>query len=244
VLVRLDAADRLVRLVETRGSVGADEATVTLLALAGAPREVARAVLERVVAEDARLVWGAGGVALAPSPLASVALGRATFCVIDIETAGLSARAGAVTELGAVRLKGDRPVRELELAGPGATSPLALRRLARLARGAAIAGHNVRYDLRLLDELTLSAMGARIAAPVVDTLVLARRLLGRRIERYTLASLADFFGVQDAPCHRALPDARATAAVLARLVELARERGAATLGDLCALARPARRGVG
>ena len=241
---RLDAADRLVRLVDSRGTVGAEEAAVMLLALAGTPRKVAMTVLERVVAEDARLVWGTEGVSLAPSPLASVPLGRAAICVIDLETSSLRANATAVTELAAVRLNGGRPVRELEVAGPGASSPVALRGLSHMARRAAIAGHNVRFDLRFLDELTRAATGARVAAPVVDTLVLARRLLGTRIERHTLDALAEFFGVPDPPCHRALADARATAAVLVRLVELARERGAATLGDLCALARPARRTVG
>ena len=75
---------------------------------------------------------------------------------------------------------------------------------------------------------------------MVDTLVLARRLLAGRTRSFSLAALAVFFGAGTAPCHRALPDALATAEILLRLLELARERGAATVGDLCAWSRPRR----
>jgi DNA polymerase-3 subunit epsilon len=53
-----------------------------------------------------------------------------------------------------------------------------------------------------------------------------------------LAALAHFFGVPTEPCHRALPDARATAEILVLLVGLAQERGARTLADLVELAAP------
>jgi GIY-YIG catalytic domain/UvrB/uvrC motif len=45
------------------------------------------------------------------------------------------------------------------------------------------------------------------------------------------------------PCHRALPDAQATAEILVALIGLAQERGARTVDDLCELAAPRRRRV-
>ena len=80
--------------------------------------------------------------------------------------------------------------------------------------------------------------GRRVAAPVVDTVWLARRLLQRRSERFSLASLAHFFGTSTSPCHRALPDAVATAEILVSLLGLAQERGARTLSDVLELAAP------
>ena len=74
--------------------------------------------------------------------------------------------------------------------------------------------------------------------PVVDTVWLARRLLGERTRRVGLATLAHFFGVSTEPCHRALPDARATAEILLVLIGLAQERGARSLADLVELAAP------
>jgi DNA polymerase-3 subunit epsilon len=114
-----------------------------------------------------------------------------------------------------------------------------LEHLLALTRGAAVAGHDVRFDVRFLDARLRRLHGARLAAPLVDTLTLARRLLAGRTERFSLPALAHFFGVPTRPEHRSLPDARATAEVLLELIELARERGARTLADLCALARPA-----
>src|SRR5919206_4953449 len=64
----------------------------------------------------------------------------------------------------------------------------------------------------------------------------ARRLFALRHAPAGLASLAHFFGTSATPCHRALPDAQATAEVLLALIGLAQERGARTVADLCDLA--------
>jgi DNA polymerase-3 subunit epsilon len=101
-----------------------------------------------------------------------------------------------------------------------------------------IVAHNARFDLAFLDREVERLTGARVAAPVVDTVWLARRLLAGRARRFGLAALADFFGVSTAPCHRALPDARATAEVLLPLLGLAQERGARTVADLVELSAP------
>jgi len=64
---------------------------------------------------------------------------------------------------------------------------------------------------------------------------LARRLLAGRVPRASLAQLSYFLGTSVQPCHRALPDARATAEVLLALIGLAQERGARTVSELVAL---------
>jgi len=50
--------------------------------------------------------------------------------------------------------------------------------------------------------------------------------------------LAQFFGTEARPCHRALPDAQATAEILVQLIGLAQERGARTVAELVELAAP------
>ncbi len=237
-LVRLDAADQLARVVASRPSVPVAEAARILLALPGEPGTVARRVLDRVVAADARLELCEGAVRLASSPLAEQPLERAAFCVVDLETTALSAREGVIAEVGAVRVSGGAVARELEIVGSRARSERAMRLLFRFAGDAVLAGHNVGFDLRFLERVVASR-GERVAAPVVDTLVLARRLLRGRTSSFSLAALAELLGTSETPCHRALPDARAAAKVLLALVALARERGARTVGDLCALSRPA-----
>jgi len=256
-----DAADRLVELVEARrGPVPAHEAARTLFALASAPTALARSLLDDVVTGDARLAWRGASVGLASPPGADVALEDAHFVVVDLETTGLSPRTSRICEIGAQR------VRALELedafetlvdprvALPAAVTSitgiraealrgapraqLAVRRLLAFAGDAAIVAHNARFDLAFLDREVELLTGRRIAAPVVDTVWLARRLLGERTKKVGLASLAHFFGVSTEPCHRALPDARATAEILVVLIGLAQERGARTLADIVELAAP------
>jgi DNA polymerase-3 subunit epsilon len=82
-----------------------------------------------------------------------------------------------------------------------------------------------------------------LSEPPLCTAALARRLLEGRLRRVSLASLANFFGVPTQPCHRALPDAEATAQVLVHLIGLAQELGARRLSELRTLAAPRKRRV-
>jgi DNA polymerase III epsilon subunit family exonuclease len=118
---------------------------------------------------------------------------------------------------------------------------LAVRRFLAFAGDAPLAAHNARFDVGFLDQAVQRLTGRRVAAVVVDTVWLARRLLQRRSERFSLAQLAHFFGTSTAPCHRALPDALATAEILVALLGLAQERGARTLAEVIELAAPRER---
>jgi DNA polymerase III epsilon subunit family exonuclease len=257
--LRLDAADRLVELVEERrGPVFADEAARRLFALRQGPVALARSLLEEVVEADARLVWTGDTIGLARPPGEGLLLEEATYVVVDLETTGLRPGACQICEIGAVR------VRRLELAeeyqtlvnpgmpmAAGAAALTGLRddqlrrapppavavgRFLRFAGDAVVVAHNARFDLAFLDRETERLTGSRIAAPVVDTVPLARRLLAGRVPRASLDQLSHFVGTSARPCHRALPDAQATAEVLLALIGLAQERGARTVADLIALA--------
>jgi DNA polymerase-3 subunit epsilon len=257
--LRLDAADRLVELVEERrGPVYAEEAARRLFALRHVPQGYARTLLAEVVSEDARLAWSGDAVRLTTPLGHDLPLDRATFVVVDLETTGLRPGTCRICEIGAVR------VREFELgdtfqtlANPGerlapavasltglrdpdlrrAPTPLvAVRRFLRFAGDGVLVAHNARFDLAFLDRETERLTGKRLAGPVVDTVALARRVLAGRSERAGLAALAHFFGTSTRPCHRALPDALATAEILVQLLGLAQERGAVTVADLCELA--------
>jgi len=261
VQLSFDAADRLVELIEARcGVVPVDEAARVLFALQSAPTAIARSLLDDVVRGDARLAWHGGAVGLAGAPGLEALLEDATWIVFDLETTGLSASSSRICEIGAQR------VHELELeetfetlVDPGLPLPaaitsltgitaaslgaapraqLAVRRFLAFAGGAVLVAHNARFDLAFLDREVQRLTGQRVAAPVVDTVWLARRLLGERTRRAGLAALAQFFGTSAEPCHRALPDAQATAEILLALIGLAQERGARTVADLVELAAP------
>ena len=261
-----DAADRLVELVEERrGPLSVEEAARCLFALRQAPAGLARSLLEDVVAGDSRLAWRGGRVSLASEPGEEVPLELARFVVVDLETTGLRPGQSRICEIGAVRVDGLAPAGTFEtLVDPGEPLPRliasltgiadadlaeapgpaeAVRRFLAFAGDSVLVAHNARFDLAFLDREVERLTGRRVAAPVVDTVGLARRLLAGRVPRASLASLSHFFGTSVRPCHRALPDAQATAEVLIGLLGVAQERGAETIADLCRLAAPRRRRV-
>jgi DNA polymerase III subunit epsilon len=261
-----DAADRLVELVEERrGAVSAEEAARVLFALRQAPEGLARSLLEDVVAGDSRLAWRGGAVTLAGEPGADSPLELARFVVVDLETTGLRAGQAKICEIGAVRIEGLVPTGIFEtLVHPGRPLPLlvssltgivdadlrdapasgpAVRKFLSFAGDAVLVAHNARFDLAFLDREVERLTGRRVAATVIDTVGLARRLLAGRFARASLASLSYFFGTSVQPCHRALPDAQATAEILVALIGLAQERGAETVADLSALSAPKARQV-
>ena len=186
--LRLDAADRLVELVEDRrGPVPAEEAARKVLKLGTAvPVGLARSLLDEAVRDDARLRWAGDLVALTGAPAEELVLEHATFVVFDLETTGLRPGTARPCEIGAVR------VQELELgerfqtlANPGArldpavaaltglrdvelrrAPPVAaaVRRFLAFAGDAVLVAHNARFDMAFLDNETMRLTGRRVAA--------------------------------------------------------------------------------
>jgi DNA polymerase III subunit epsilon len=257
VQLRLDAADRLVELVEERrGPVAAEDAARAVLKLGSAvPVGLARSLLDEAVQADARLRWAGDLVRLAEAPGESLLLEEATFVVFDLETTGLRPGSARPCEFGAVRVRGlTLEERFQTLANPGArlapavsaltglrdeelrrAPPVAaaVRRFLSFAGDAVLVAHNARFDMAFLDNETARLTGSRVVATVVDTVGLARRLLGR--QPANLAALSYRFATDARPCHRALPDAEATAEILLCLIGMAQERGARTVADLVEL---------
>ncbi len=260
----LDALDRLVEILEERGPLSVVDAARALFATPSISDGLAASLIEEVIAGDSRVTCIGGAVSLT-APRDDPLLEDAVFVVFDLETTGLSSARDQICELGAVR------VRALELADsfqslvdPRVALPEPIARLTGLReeelRGApgighvlerflAFAGddllvaHNARFDQRFLEQQLLVRHGRRLSEPPLCTAALARRLLEGRRRRVGLASLANFFGVGTEPCHRALPDAEATAEILVHLIGLAQEIGARRLSDLRALAAPRKRRV-
>ncbi|MDQ3671918.1 MAG: exonuclease domain-containing protein, partial [Actinomycetota bacterium] len=256
-----DAADRLVELVQARrGPVSPEDAAHVLFALERAPAALARSLLDDVVQGDARLAWLGARVGLTHPPHADTLIEDAELVVFDLETTGLSAIRNRMCEIGAARVRALEIDDTFEtLVNPGSALPqyvaaltgirdtdlrraprseLAVRRFLGFAGDAPLAAHNARFDLSFLEREVERLTGRRVATPVVDTVWLAKRLLHKRSERFSLASLAHFFGTSTSPCHRALPDALATAEILVSLLGLAQERGARTVADVLELAAP------
>ena len=107
------------------------------------------------------------------------------------------------------------------------------------------------YDAREPETVAARSLWISLVCEVLPRallaeLDLARVLLGSSGGEQFMLVLPDtardaanqFFGTAARPCHRALPDAQATAEILLQLIGLAQERGACTVADLVDLAAP------
>ena len=188
-----------------------------------------------------------------------VPLADVTFVVLDLETTGASPASCAITEVGAVKVRGGEVLGTFQtLVNPGLPIPPSITVLTGITQamvvpappigavlepftgfvgGAVIVGHNVRFDLRFLSTALDRHGQPRFDNVVVDTCALARRLVRDEVPNCRLATLADLFRVGHKPTHRALDDAWATVEVLHALLERAGSLGVLGLDDLVALPR-------
>lgn len=184
-------------------------------------------------------------------------LHEVTFAVIDLETTGGSPGGDAITEIGAVKLRGGECLGTFQtLVNPGQAIPPAITVLTGITQAmvlpapriaevlptllefvgdAVIVGHNVRFDVGFLDAALISTGRARLANTRVDTCALARRLVRDEVPNCKLGTLAERLRLDHRPNHRALDDALATGDLLHLLLERAGGLGVLGLDDLVAL---------
>jgi DNA polymerase-3 subunit epsilon len=187
-------------------------------------------------------------------------LREVTFVVLDLETTGGSARADAITEIGAVKVRGGERIGELAtLVDPGTGLPPAvvaltgittamvagaprlptvLPTLLEFLRGSVLVAHNAPFDSGFLRAACERHGQPWPRPPVLCTARLARAVLAHdEAPSVRLGALARLFGTETTPTHRALADARATVEVLHRLLERVGNLGVQSLEELLALVR-------
>nr|WP_245746244.1 DEDD exonuclease domain-containing protein [Nocardia altamirensis] len=178
-----------------------------------------------------------------------------TFVVVDLETTGTSPGADAITEIGAVKVRGGEVLGEFAtLVNPGRAVPPAIVQVTGIttamvyaapkidavlpgflefAAGTVLVAHNARFDMAFL---RAAAAGCETAWPsftVLCTVKLARRVLGRdEAPSVRLSALAQLLGASTQPTHRALDDARATVDVLHALIGRVGNQGVHSLTEL------------
>lgn len=185
-------------------------------------------------------------------------LAEIDFVVVDVETTGWSPDEARITEVGAVRMRSGRVLGEFGcLVDPGMPVPAGIEALTGItsqmvaaapqpaevlpallnfAGTSVLTAHNAPFDLAFL---TAACGDCGLPWPeftVLDTVPVARQLLAGgevpEVPDCKLGTLASFFGATTRPCHRALADARATAAVLDAMIRRLADRGIRTLDQL------------
>lgn len=182
-------------------------------------------------------------------------LRETTFVVVDLETTGGKAGVDAITEIGAVKVRGGEILGEFAtLVDPGCPIPPQIVRLTGIttamvydaprieqvlptflefAAGSVLVAHNAGFDIGFLKSAAARTETTWPGFPVVCTVKLARRVLPRdEAPSVKLSALADLFHVSTRPTHRALDDARATVDVLHALIERVGNQGVHSLTEL------------
>ena len=183
-------------------------------------------------------------------------LHQVTFVVVDLETTGGSPASCAITEIGAVKVRGGALLGEFqtlvnpEMAIPPFISVLtgisdsmvagaprigsAVAAFLEFAGDAVLVAHNAPFDIGFLKAACASTGRDWPGNRVLDTARLARQVVTRdEAPNCKLASLARVFRATTTPDHRALSDARATVDVLHGMLERLGNLGVHSLDELC-----------
>lgn len=186
-------------------------------------------------------------------------LSDVTFVVVDLETTGSAPGTSAITEIGAVKVRGGEVLGEFQtLVDPGGPVPAQIQVLTGIttamvigaprieavlpaflefARGAVLVAHNAPFDVGFLKAAAAATGHAWPGFAVVDTVRLARRVVTRdEAPNHKLGTLAALFHATTVPEHRALADARATVDVLHALLSRLAPLGITHLEDLATAA--------
>jgi DNA polymerase-3 subunit epsilon len=178
-----------------------------------------------------------------------------TFVVFDLETTGGSHEADAVTEIGAVKVRGGEVIGEFatlvdpergippqvvsltgitQLMVTGAPSMTeVLPAFLEFARGAVLVAHNSGFDIGFIKAACRRLGYPWVRPPVVCTVKLSRRVLAEQeTPSHRLSALAVLFNATTQPNHRALADAKATVDVLHGLLERVGSIGVQSLEEL------------
>jgi DNA polymerase-3 subunit epsilon len=181
-----------------------------------------------------------------------------TFVVVDLETTGGSHKDSAITEIGAVKIKGGEIIGEFQtLVNPEVPIPAFITVLTGITEAMVVEAptigealfsflefsgsqnetvliaHNAPFDIGFLRAATEKCGVTWPSFQVIDTAKIARYVVTRdEAPNCKLATLAQFFGAQTSPDHRALSDARATVDVFHGILDRLGSFGVTTLDDL------------
>ncbi len=175
-----------------------------------------------------------------------------SFVVFDIETTGFSPQKNQIIEIGAVKVKDgvitdkfstfvnpDVPIPfEIEqLTGINdnmvLSSPqidVALPEFLEFCRGCVLVAHNASFDVSFISYQARN-QGLAFSPTVLDTVAMARHLLPN-LNRFKLDTVAKALNISLENHHRAVDDAKATAEIFVKFVEMLRGRDIENLDQL------------
>ncbi|WP_292590111.1 MULTISPECIES: PolC-type DNA polymerase III [unclassified Mesotoga] len=179
-------------------------------------------------------------------------LDEALFVVFDLETTGLNPKEDEIIEIGAVKMRGGevietyssfiKPVRELsslissltgiteDMLSDARSIKEVLPEFVKFTEGSILVAHNSSFDYGFVRNSVKKHFGGDWEMPCVDTLALAKSLF--KSKSYSLDNVVKRLKLGHFDHHRAYEDAKVTAEVLKKFIQLAEKRGIQSVGEL------------
>ena len=175
-----------------------------------------------------------------------------TYCVLDLETTGLSFRTEKITEIGVMKVKGGEVLEEFscfvnpekpipqkvvevtnitdDMVKDAETIDVVMPKLLDFLGDSVLVAHNADFDIGFL-KYNAKELGYELNNTYLDTLRLAKDLFPD-YKKYKLGIIAENLGIKVEVAHRALDDVDTTVKVFRVMLDMLRERGVKTLDDI------------
>ncbi len=175
-----------------------------------------------------------------------------TYCVLDLETTGLSFRTEKITEVGIMKVKNGEVIDEFscfvnpekpippkvvevtnitdEMVKDAETIDKVFPKILEFVGDSVLVAHNADFDIGFLKH-NAKELGYTLDNTYMDTLRLAKRLFPD-FKKYKLGIIADKLGIVVEVAHRALDDVDTTVKVLNVMFNMLKEDGIKTLDDI------------
>ena len=175
-----------------------------------------------------------------------------TYCVLDLETTGLSFRTEKITEIGVMKVQNgevldefscfvnpEKPIPQKvvevtnitdEMVKDAETIDIVMPKLLDFLGDSVLVAHNADFDIGFL-KYNAKELGYELNNTYIDTLRLAKDLFPD-YKKYKLGIIAENLGIKVEVAHRALDDVDTTVKVFRVMIEKLKERGVKTLNDI------------
>ena len=206
--------------------------------------------------DDIKIIYGVEAYYV-PDKVPSVSKPRkqdidTTYCVLDIETTGLSFRTEKITELGAIKIKNgevidtfecfvnpEKPIPERvvevthitdDMVKDARTIKEILPEFLEFMGDSVLVAHNADFDIGFLKH-NAEELGYKLDNTYIDTLRLAKDLFPD-FKKYKLGLIADKLGIVVEVAHRALDDVKTLVAVFNIMLDMLKKKNVKTVDDI------------
>lgn len=208
---------------------------------------------------DLKVIYGVEAY-LAPdkTPCVSFPKGQSidtTYCVLDLETTGLSFRTEKITEVGIMKIKDGQVIDEFscfvnpekpipqkvvevtnitdDMVKDAETIDKVFPKILEFVGDSVLVAHNADFDIGFL-KYNAKELGYTLDNTYIDTLRLSKDLFPD-FKKYKLGIIAENLGIKVEVAHRALDDVDTTVKVFNVMINMLKEKGAKKIEDIDAL---------